>query len=205
MMQRHLLTTIALSCLLAGGCNAERDEIGAARAAPAPVPHKTTSNIRPGELKLPDRLRFSAVDRVRMAQSWDARLSTLTIAQQARLESLNVRYYGSLEFNSPEEQRKLIEAGFPMPEEWLAAEAMSDEELATLASEQRQIIERQTWHLRETNPGRASRSSRPTRSMRAPDAPPTGRRGRGRASIPRRRLPTPLRPYPARGLTPPTR
>jgi hypothetical protein len=135
-MRRHLLTTIALSCLLASGCNAERDEVGTARAAPAAHLDKAIRDIRPGELKLPDRLRFSAVDRVRVAQSWEERLSTLTVAQQARLESLNVRYYGSLEFDSPEEQRKLVEAGFPMPEEWLAAEEMSDGELATLAKAQ---------------------------------------------------------------------
>lgn len=87
----------------------------------------------PGELVVPAGLRLSSLSYVKAARSWTDRLATLTIPERKKLESLNARYHGALEFNDAEEQRKLIAAGVPMPEEWLAASRMSDGELERLA------------------------------------------------------------------------
>ena len=131
-MVRRLLA-LAMFVALAG-CQADPPPAGKpskanepAAKAVRPVP------AREGELKLPDGMRLPSVQYVEAAQSWNDRLATLTTSERAHLESLNFRYYGTLEFNSPEEQRKLLAAGVPMPEEWLAASRMSDEELASLA------------------------------------------------------------------------
>ena len=69
--------------------------------------------VRPGEVMLPDRLRLPTVETVKLADSWGERLSSLSGTERARLESLNARYYGVLEFDSAEEQQQLIDAGVP--------------------------------------------------------------------------------------------
>ncbi len=51
------------------------------------------------------------------------------------MRGLNDRYAGALAFDSTEEQQKLVQQGFPMPEEWLAAQRMPDAELEALANE----------------------------------------------------------------------
>ena len=133
-MDRTRMHTIALACLALAGCgNHDIDDRVAPAATIQAGRSNTTTATDPGELRLPGALRLPGVDRVRRAESWNDRLSTLTHAQRSRLESLNTRYFGTLEFDTSEEQQALVEAGFPMPEEWLAADAMSDEELARLA------------------------------------------------------------------------
>ena len=132
-MTRKVFFSIALMSLAFSGCNSHEPD---APAVAAPAPKAVAAVQRPEAsrgIRIPDRLRFPHVQSVHKAQSWDDRLATLTNAEKQRLESLNARYYGMLEFHSPEEQKKLIEAGYPMPEEWLAADAMSDEDLADLA------------------------------------------------------------------------
>ena len=131
-MVRRLLA-LAMFVALAG-CQADPPPAGKPSKANEP-PAKAVRPVpaREGELKLPDGMRLPSVQYVEAAQSWNDRLATLTTSERAQLESLNFRYYGTLEFNSPEEQRKLVAAGVPMPEEWLAASRMSDEELASLA------------------------------------------------------------------------
>ena len=43
--------------------------------------------VRPGEVKLPDRLRLPTVETVKLADSWDERLSSLSGTERARLET----------------------------------------------------------------------------------------------------------------------
>lgn len=131
-MVRRLLA-LALFMSLAG-CHADSPPAGKPDTANEPEA-RTIRQIpsREGELRLPDGMRLPSVQYVQAARSWNDRLAKMTTAERAQLESLNFRYYGTLEFDSPEEQEKLIAAGVPMPEEWLAASKMSDEELASLA------------------------------------------------------------------------
>lgn len=128
-----------LACLVfvlgLGSCSTETGNAAPSSGetiAPASVAQPADDHA--GEIRLPDRWRLPAVPYVKAARSWNDRLSTLSGADRSKLESLNARYYGMLEFDSQEEQAKLIAAGVPMPEEWLAAEKMSDETLAVLAT-----------------------------------------------------------------------
>lgn len=65
--------------------------------------------------------------------SWNERVAKLSIADRNYLAEISARYFGSVEFSDEAEQRRLIEQGFPMPEEWLAARDMPDRELERLA------------------------------------------------------------------------
>lgn len=84
---------------------------------------------------LPSRLRFRGLAKVQSASSWGERLARLPKSEQAYLVEVSERYFGSLEFSSREAQRHLIQQGFPMPEEWLAARSLPDAELERLAED----------------------------------------------------------------------
>lgn len=84
-------------------------------------------------LTVPEQWRFPKAPRIEAADSWEERLARLPASQQTYLRELNDRYLGVLAFDSPEEQQRLIKQGFPMPEEWLAAQRLLDSELEKLA------------------------------------------------------------------------
>ncbi len=80
-------------------------------------------------IQIPSSLAFSTSIRVNKATSWDDRLASLTTQEQALLRDVATRYYGAVKFYSSEEQIELAQNGFPMPEEWLAASQLTDDEL----------------------------------------------------------------------------
>lgn len=84
-------------------------------------------------ITVPERLQFPGLANVEVAPSWNARVSRLSATDQAYLAKVSERYYGAVEFLSEAEQRRLIEQGFPMPEEWLAARHIPDSELERLS------------------------------------------------------------------------
>lgn len=65
--------------------------------------------------------------------SWDEALNTLSADDRAYMESLNVSYFGALEFRTPEERAAKARMGFPSVEEWLKARRMPESELKQLA------------------------------------------------------------------------
>lgn len=84
---------------------------------------------------MPTNLRFPGVENVETGPSWAVRVSKLPESNQAYLSEVSTRYYGSMEFLGEDEQRELVEQGFPMPEEWLAAQNLPIEELRRLAEQ----------------------------------------------------------------------
>ncbi len=56
-------------------------------------------------------------------------------SDQAYLSDVSDRYFGTMEFLDETEQRKLVEQGFPMPEEWLAARNLPIEDLERLVEQ----------------------------------------------------------------------
>lgn len=80
-------------------------------------------------------MRLPGVGAVQSANSWAERIAKLPEGDRKYLEAKNAEYFGALEFGSAADQRKLIEQGFPMPEEWAAARAMPEAELRRLAQE----------------------------------------------------------------------
>lgn len=82
---------------------------------------------------IPVSLRFPGISKVEAAATWLDRLSRLSQADQKYLNSLSNKYFTSLIFESAADQKALIDEGYPMPEEWLAARAMGDQQLKELS------------------------------------------------------------------------
>ena len=86
-----------------------------------------------GWIEIPQNLRFRGLVSVERSSSWETRLAKFSGRDQNYLNAMNDRYYGSISFDSAEQQQRLIAQGFPMPEEWLAARDTTDAELERLA------------------------------------------------------------------------
>ncbi len=86
-------------------------------------------------IAVPADLRFPNVKSVETAPSWAARVAKLPERDQAYLAGVSERYFGTLEFKEEDEQRELVKQGFPMPEEWLAAQNLPMEELERLVEQ----------------------------------------------------------------------
>ena len=67
------------------------------------------------------------------AASWREFVRQQAAPDARYLNDLDRRYYGALAFESPEEREFLLRSGFPMPEDWLAAKSMTDEQLQKAA------------------------------------------------------------------------
>lgn len=130
------------------GCTKEHAETGppqsdselATLASPYTKPTYSDQGIEPDRsiandlwVSIPKALQFPGLSRVEIATSWRARMAKFSKADQAYLEGVSERYFESLEFRDETEQRCLIQQGFPMPEEWMAARNVPDGELERLA------------------------------------------------------------------------
>lgn len=100
-----------------------------AETASVPTQHSTPS----GHIALPQSLRLPGLDSVRAAQSWREAVSRYSEDEQRYLSARSAAYFHVLQFGSEQQQRQMIEQGFPMPEEWLAARNIPDHELKQLA------------------------------------------------------------------------
>lgn len=142
-----LHTVMVAACLVLTSCASRQDSssavdtaaIGAIPAAQADeVAAETVSSVtepsyRPGHIALPQSLRLPGVDSVKAARSWQEAVSRYSEDERRFLHARSAAYFYVLEFGSEQQQRQMIEQGFPMPEEWLAARNMSDEDLKRLA------------------------------------------------------------------------
>lgn len=94
---------------------------------------RAQSLIQSGHIALPQSLRLPGVDSVRAAPSWREAVTLYSADEQRFLRARSAAYFHVLQFGSEQQQRQMIEQGFPMPEEWLAARNIPDEELKRLA------------------------------------------------------------------------
>lgn len=139
---------IGAAALILGGCKDAAQPIPHVLGAPAtvnrpdgrdlpeaPLLDKATGDIALGanRIPIPQRWQLPNIGEVERADSWEDRLAELPASDQEWLRMLNDRYAGALAFASPEDQQWLIQQGFPMPEEWLAARGLHETELERLA------------------------------------------------------------------------
>ena len=147
-MTRHAFATlIGASVLILGGCSDAAQltprvsDAPAAAAQPDPKTPEAPSldkaaggaMLGANHIQIPQRWQLPSLGEVQRADSWEGRLAELPASDQAWLRALNDRYAGALAFVSPEVQEWLIQQGFPMPEEWLAARDLHETELERLA------------------------------------------------------------------------
>lgn len=97
----------------------------AARPISEPIRHPAGS----GRIEIPAGLRLPGVDTVRVAPNWEHALSLYSQEERSELQARNTAYFDALRFTSEREQRQMVEQGFPMPEEWLAARNIPDDQL----------------------------------------------------------------------------
>lgn len=112
------------------------DAVSAAQAdeaAAEAMSSATEPSYPPGHIAIPQLLRLPGVDSVRAAPSWHEAVSRYSEDERRFLRARNAAYFQILQFGSEQQQRQMIEQGFPMPEEWLAARNIPDEELKRLA------------------------------------------------------------------------
>lgn len=84
-------------------------------------------------IRITRELQFPGVQSVQMADSWEHRIAQMNPRDREWLETVNANYAGALAFEDRKQQEWMIANGYPMPEEWVAARAMSDEALGRLA------------------------------------------------------------------------
>lgn len=130
--------SIILICgLLSTGCNAAAISANASADKPqtsaAISDSPQAANTSANEIVLPANFALPGLSKLPAANSWDEALSRLSEADRGYVAQKNSQYFDTLRFADTQTQRRLAAQGFPMPEEWLAARAMSDAELERLA------------------------------------------------------------------------
>jgi hypothetical protein len=86
-----------------------------------------------GTAPVPVRFQLPGVDRVRTASNFKDWLSQFPADQQPKISSFDLRHFGMYSVNSPEQVAWMAEMGYPMPEDVIVAQGMSDQDLRDLA------------------------------------------------------------------------
>lgn len=88
---------------------------------------------RDGTVTIPPRFRLPGVSGARSASNFRDWLAEYPPYQQAKISDFNKRHYGVYRVNSREQVAWMAENGYPMPEDVIAAESLSDAALLELA------------------------------------------------------------------------
>lgn len=151
-MTRKVVKWVLVALFLAtGACDRAPDvpssstrEDGASEV-PGSAPEKATGPIGssamethvrtrvPGVIQVPPGVQFGGVATLAEAKSFKHQVDALPKDEQRFLWATYMRYGTVFWYGSPEGQRELAELGMPMPDDWLAARRMGDEELEALA------------------------------------------------------------------------
>jgi hypothetical protein len=121
---------------LAAGCDQRASIVPEERSSSNVPLNGAVSEETKGDVGSNSSLGASSIDSgdlIKEANSWEDRLLNMTSEEQKYLTEVNENYFGLFAFGSQEEQRKLMLYGFPMPEEWIAASKLNDDQLRELA------------------------------------------------------------------------
>lgn len=126
---RCLIISYGLAAILSAcGASGEGPELSSSSVEPHEK-FAPTSEFDNRDIEAPRQPAGAKLTAFPPTATWNDYLATLPRYERKLLESANQRYFGLLEFNSPQEYATLIQAGFPSPEEWLNFESMTDYEL----------------------------------------------------------------------------
>lgn len=92
------------------------------------------TTISNSDVLIPRAYRFKESLQVGQHETWDGLIDSIPKEDAKYLNSINSNYFGALSFKSKDELRELAAKGFPLPEEWLEARSMTDEELKKLSN-----------------------------------------------------------------------
>lgn len=84
-------------------------------------------------LILPNAYQFKKSLQIRTHNTWNETIDSMPKNDAAHLSSINANYFGSLAFDDADELQDMAAKGFPLPEEWIEASYMTDQELKALS------------------------------------------------------------------------
>ncbi len=115
--------------LLASACSVTDDQVDSGEAERSILPEAT--RMAPPALA---RATTTIPGRVLGGdKSWEEFLARQAGHEREYLAKLDRRYFGALSYATEEERDYMIDAGFPTPEEWMAADSLTDAQLRKMA------------------------------------------------------------------------
>lgn len=106
-------------------------------AQPGPTPDEhgraSAAQLPPDTIFIPSRYQLPGVARAKTADNFDAWMEKFPPEDRKRIEAFADRYYGVYEIASAKQIEWMAQAGYPMPEDLIAAANMSDAELRHFA------------------------------------------------------------------------
>ncbi len=128
--------------LLATSCQADNVSSETEKASENRQPQLSTQEVGGASrhvgasdkvVSIPSKFVFKQPSYPIRAKDWDELLKGLTSDDGAFLKEKNEQYFGVFEYGSEMELKERAASGFPLSDEWLAARAMSDQELKSMA------------------------------------------------------------------------
>lgn len=104
-------------------------------ASPAPVVVSRFPVSAAGMVAVPRRFQLPGIGQVRSASSFQEWLAQYPSYQQAKISAFNRSHFGVYRVNSREQVAWMAANGYPMPEDVVAAEGLSDLDLFKLAGQ----------------------------------------------------------------------
>lgn len=123
----QLLVALLGTCVMVGGC-------GSTHPPPAPDSAAELSGDLPSETVVHEPLRAVGGRPQPTAASWHDEFSQLSASQQAFVQSVNARYFGSLVAADDKEAAWLARSGFPSARQVAEYAALTEDELAERAA-----------------------------------------------------------------------
>ncbi|HOV96290.1 MAG TPA: hypothetical protein PK789_05915 [Thermomonas sp.] len=131
---KKIFFPLVMVMVLLPGCKQESDSTAAPIKQESVVKAAAVDGASAGNAKKEHTLSATYANDPRFkATSWDALLAALAPDERAYLDRLNAEYYGTLEYKDANELAMMKQLGMPLPEDFLAAAKLSDDELKKLA------------------------------------------------------------------------
>lgn len=133
MMNRKLILSMLLAAapLSVSGCQNESAAATVNASAATPM----SQAVEPKSVsRSVGSVLFDGTAKSRVS-SWSAYLKIVSKDDGDYLEEVSERYFGIMHFNNDSEKSELIRIGAPLPEEWVAANHMSESDLRALVGD----------------------------------------------------------------------
>ena len=131
---KKIFFPLVMVMVLLPGCKQESDSTAAPIKQESVVKAAAVDGASAGNAKKEHTLSATYANDPRFkATSWDALLAALAPDERAYLDRLNAEYYGTLTYKDANELAMMKQLGMPLPEDFLAAAKLSDDELKKLA------------------------------------------------------------------------
>jgi len=126
----------------------ESADAAPARTRSAPAPEAAFRAAADGRVDIPPRFQLPGVAHARSAANLQEWVAQFPPDQQQRILDFDEKHFGVYRVNSPEQVAWMAQNGYPLPEDVIAAEGLTDDDLRELA---RRGNDKAGFMLRERN------------------------------------------------------